>query len=375
VAGSGTVRDVPRRPLWLGLIAAVTMGLVGCSVAGPMGSADPVADSPTVVQTFSLEPTAEACPKAAPSPMPEPSLPADLDAETREAVHLRTEYGLRHDLAWVREVANDPTAVMDFGVPMLPSETASLFARNELPTPVQAALNAYGHTDEFGGLYIDHSQSGVVVVLWTTDPTTHEAAIRPELPRCHPIEFRQVKWSERELRGWQDRISADLDWLAEIPAAFQGVGVDTRANVVDFEISSASRDAADRIIAHYDAPTGMIRVESDGTGAVLLPSGTVVGRVLLATGRPLGPNDLMLDAGSPDDPPGWCGGGDIGYGVREDGRFDFPCKAGRRTILIKDWTSDGEHPVVASVVVDVPANGEVEVDIQLPAGFDPGATP
>jgi hypothetical protein len=361
---------------WIVLIGVVAVALSGCSVAGPIASGEPIEGSAVAAKPSPSTAVAlDRCPTAAPSPVPEASLPADLDAETREAVRFRTKDGLRRDLAWIREVAADPTAVTDFGVPLLPAETAALFARNELPDPVRAVLGAYGHTEEFGGLYIDHAQGGVVVLLWTTDPAIHEAAIRPELPACHPVQFRQVRWSERELRGWSDRIGADLDWLAEIPAALQGVGADIQANVVDVSVSSANPRAAELIVDHYDAPAGMLRVESDGTGAALLPSGTVVGRVLLADGTPPGPNDLMLDAGSPNDPPGWCGGGDIGYGVVEDGRIEFPCKAGRRTILVKDWTADGKHAVIASLVVDVPANDEVEVEIRLPAGFDPRATP
>jgi hypothetical protein len=360
----------------LGIAVLSATLLNGCSVADPLASHDVALGSRTATLT-SAPPaaTADPCPTSEPTPIPEASLPPSLDDEKRQAVRLRTEYGLRHDLAWIRQVAADPTAVLDFGVPMLPAETASLFARNELADPVRAALDEYGHVDEFGGLYIDNVQGGVIVVLWTTDPAIHDAAIRPELPACHPVQFRRVRWSEQELRSWQDRIGADIDWLADIPAAIQGIGVDVEANVVDVSVSSASPDAAELIVGHSSAPAGMIRVDSDGRGAVLLPVGTVVGRVLLADGSPPGPNDLMLDAGSPKDPPGWCGGGDIGYGVVEDGRIEFPCKAGRRTILIKDWTADGEHPVVASLVVDVPANDEVEVEIRLPKGFDPRATP
>jgi len=303
----------------------------------------------------------------------EPSLPADVDDATREAIRIRAEYGLRRDLAWIRQVADDSAAASEFGTPMLPSETAALFARNELADPVRRALDTYGHADELGGLYIDNAAGGVVVVLWTTDPALHAAAIRSNLPACHPVVFRQVRWAERELRQWQDRIAADVDWMAGIPAIATGIGVDVIGNVVEVDVSSAASDASDRILAHYAAPTGMIRVNSDGTGAELLPTGTVVGRVLRADGRPPGPNDLMLDAGSPDDPPGWCGGGDIGYGVLEDGRIEFPCKAGRRTIRVRDWVPDGngDHPIVASVVVDVPAGGDVEVEIRLPEGFDP----
>lgn len=362
----------------IGIAVVSATLLVGCSVADPLASDDVELGSPTAPLVSSpAAATADPCPAPAPTPTPEASLPASLDDETREAVRLRTEYGLRHDLAWVRQVAADPTAVLDFGVPMLPAETVSLFARNELTDPVQRVLNGYGHTEEFGGLYTDNAKGGVVVLLWTTDPTVHEAAIRPKLPACHPVEFRQVRWSDRDLRDWQDRIAADVDWMTGIAAMATGIGADTVKNVVDIEISSANPEAVRLIVAHYAAPDGMIRVLSDGTGAHLLASGTVVGRVLLANGRPPGTNDLMLDAGSPDDPPGWCGGGDIGYGVMDNGRIEFPCKVGRRTILVKDWVPDahGEHPVVASLVVEVPANGQVEVEIRLPKGFDPRATP
>ena len=369
------------RRLIAGAVAIAVV--VGC-VASPPGSAGPsssvptpavVAASPTPTPTPS--PSVEACPSQAPSPTPEASLPPDVDAATRTAVRIRTEYGLRRDLAWIRSVAGDPTRSMAFGTALLPAEEATLFARSELPTPVLAALGRHGHTDEFGGLYIDNAQVRVVT-LWTTDPAVHEAAIRPLLPACHPVAFLRVRWSERELRTWQDRISNDTEWAESIPARIIGIGADITDNVVAVEISSANPQAPALVVAHYgDAPNGMIRVESDGTGAHLLPFGTVVGTVVRSDGSPVGPNDLMLDAGSPVDPPGWCGGGDIGYGVREDGRFEYPCAVGRRTILVKDWvaTEGGDHPVVASVVVDVPAGGEVRVRIRLPVGFDPSATP
>ena len=180
------------RARFLGPVVAIAVFLAGCSVAGPLASDDPVPSSAIAEPTPSPAPASpDPCPGPESTPIPEASLPASLDDETREAVRLRTEYGLRHDLAWVREVAADPTAVMDFGVPMLPVETASLFARNELADPVRRVLDGYGHTDEFGGLYIDNAQGGVIVVLWTTDPAVHDAAIRPQLPPCHPLESRQ----------------------------------------------------------------------------------------------------------------------------------------------------------------------------------------
>ncbi len=351
-------------------VTATAVVLAGCSVAGP--SVGPLR-SPSAPPAAIAATTADPCPRT--DPIADASLPADLDDATREGVRFRTDNGLRRDLEWIRDVAADPTMSTAFGTPLLPAEEATLFARNSLPDPVLRALGGYGHIDEFGGLYIDNAEVRVVT-LWTTDPEVHEAAIRPLLPACHPVAFLQVRWSERELRAWQDRVAADVDWMAEIPAQAVGIGADIRENVMTIDVSSANPGAAEVIVAHYDAPAGMIRVTSDGTGAHLLPSGTVVGRVLLADGSPPGPNDLMLDSGSPDDAPGWCGGGDIGYGVMENGTIDFPCKVGRRTILVRDWVANerGEHPVVASVVVEVPAGGQVEVEIRLPQGFDPAAT-
>ncbi len=329
--------------------------------------------SPSIDATASATP--EPCPPIATTPEPLASLPADVDESIRSAIQERFENGLRRDLAWVQQVAADPTATTEFGFPLLPAESASLFARNGRSIMVQTLLRDYDQGPEFGGLYMDNALGGVIVVLWTSDPTAIRAELGPRLPPCFPILFREVRWSEAELRRWQNAISLQSDWFAEIDASFQGVGADTIRNDVVVEISSANERAEQAILDHFGAPEGMLRVESDGTGAALLPSGTVVGRVLTADGQPVGPNDLMVDYGGPDDPPGWCGGGDIGYGVRSDGSFEYPCHVGRRTIRVLDWVGDGDHQVVASTVVDVRDGREVKVTIRLPEGFDPLATP
>jgi hypothetical protein len=362
----------------LGLFAAA-FAIVACtgassSVPGGLasGSASPPASGATQV---SAKPTASPCPGIATSPEPLDPLPAGVEETIRAAILRRAEYGLRHDLAWVRQVAADPAATTEFGFSILAAEADSLFARNGRSFMVETLLRDHAEGPDLGGVYMDNALGGVVVVLWTSDPSAIDAAIRPHLPPCFGLLFRQVRWSEAELRRWQATIGADWDWFAEIPAAPQGVGADITENVVSIEISSANPAAADLILAHYDAPEGMIQVESDGTGAALLPAGTVVGRVLTADGRPVGSSDLMLDYGSPEDPPGACGGGDIGFGVGPDGRFEYPCQIGRRTIKLMSWAGGEERIVVSSVVVEVRQDRATEVTIRLPAGFDPLATP
>jgi hypothetical protein len=53
---------------------------------------------------------------------PPPAVDASIPPEIREAISVRQEFGLRSDEAWVRAVAANPDAVMDFGIPMLPFE-------------------------------------------------------------------------------------------------------------------------------------------------------------------------------------------------------------------------------------------------------------
>jgi hypothetical protein len=346
------------------------MLIVGCSVAPPatfQPSATPTETPapPSRAPDPDRSPTEQPCAPIATEPPAMPELPPDIDAATAEAVRQRIEYGLRHDVFWVEHVAGQPDHTMAWGFPMLPSEETLLFSRNPRTEVVQAALARYGHVDEFGGLWIDQSIGGVVVLAWTRDLARHESAMRAELPACFPVLFRQVTWSEVELRDLQDRIAADWDWFAEIPAAPQGVGADVTESVVEIDVSSANPAAADIILAHYGAPAGMLRVRSDGTGAALLPTGTVRGVVVLADGSP--PGDAagsfhLSDA--PGGDPGWCGGGDVGYGVAEDGSFEYPCKVGRRVLQILDLgAGEDPHPVIGQATVIVPANGVVNVRI------------
>jgi hypothetical protein len=181
-----------------------------------------------------------------------------------------------------------------------------------------------------------------------------------------------ARWPEAHLRSVQDRIGRDWDWFAEVAAEAQGVGADIKRNVVTIDISSANPDAprliAQRISADLGVPIEMLEVASDGTGVALLPFGTVEGVVVMADGSRPGENDLSVD-GRPDT-IGSCGGGDIGYGVLANGRFEIPCRIGRYSIVILGTGRDGTNRVVGQGRVTVRKDQVTKVRIRLEPGSD-----
>ena len=308
-------------------------------------------------------------PTVADAPLPSPALVESaeaVDPEIERIIEFRRSLGLRHDPAYVLGLQDDPAArvfLLDF--PMTMAEERELLAKQAETDRIIPVIQAYAarHESTFGGLYIDRDQvPGAVVVLFTDALLPHELALRADLGTAF-IVLRQVRYSEAYLRSLQDAIARDAGWMEAIPARMWGVGTRIGENVVELEVSSAVPDAETIIAAHYDVGDAL-RVVSDGTGAMLIPAGTVTGTILLPNGDPVGENGLMLDAES--DEPGKCGGGDIGYGVLQDGTFEYPCQAGTRTIIVRGPAPDGDGwPELGRATVEVPANGTVEVTIRL----------
>jgi hypothetical protein len=306
-----------------------------------------------------------------PTPAPEP-LPSGLAPDIVAAVAWRRETGLRSDPAWVLQVAGDPTASTFWAHPILPEEEAFIWARQERLQPFVGLVQRHAaeYPDEYGGLYLDNANSRIAS-LWTANLALHQSAIRELTGADAPIVVLPVRWSKAELRAVQDGIDPHWPGFATVAAAPQGFSEDIPRNLVSIHISSANPDAPqlirERLAATLGVPVEMLEVTSDGTGVELLPSGTVKGIVLLADGSRPGRNELMVDGRA--DAIGYCGGGDIGYGVGESGRFEIPCKVGTYTIEIRaPAKGDGEWVVVGRARVVVGADQVSTVRIRLVRG-------
>jgi hypothetical protein len=290
---------------------------------------------------------------------PPPAVDASIPPEIREAISVRQEFGLRSDEAWVRAVAANPDAVMDFGIPMLPFEREQIIGRpgggDEIVTAVQAYLA--DHPDIAGGLYLDQARGGIVTMLVTADPAGHEAAVRNVIGPEAPLAVRQVRWTEAELRDLQDRIGADRAFLASIPAALTTTSVDVIDNVTEVMISSADPDAARRIIEHFGAGE-RLRIISDGTGVLLQPTGRIIGRIIAPPGTDLtslSPQyEADVDIGPRDA---------VGIAVAPDGGFvidRLPPATYTVTILELGGV---DNRVAGSATVVIPPGGAVAVEI------------
>lgn len=327
----------PRSPIRLLAASALVLAACGAGVPSPSTSAGPV--------------------PGATAPAPNPGVDA---ADIAEAISFRREFGLRSDEAWVRAVAANPAAVMDFGVPLLPFERDQIENRPVGEDPVVLAVQGYlaKHPDIAGGLYLDQARGGIVTMLVTADPELHEAAVRAEIGADAPLAVRQVRWTERELRDLQDRITADRAFLASIPAVMTTASVDIVGNIAELTISSAAPDAAQRIIEHFAAGE-RLRVLSDGTGVLLLPTGRILGRILAPPGTDLSAlspqYEADIDIGPRDA---------VGIAVAPNGTFTIDrLPPATYTITILELREAGNVTVGRATVV-LPPGAAVAVEIR-----------
>jgi len=294
---------------------------------------------------------------------------ASLDPAITYAISQRKQFGLRSDLAWVLAVATDPRARMQrLDFLMLPEEEAAFDQRQTDYDAVVAAVQVYASdkADVFGGVYLDQV-AHTVVALWTDNPVMHRIGILAQLHASGPLVTRQVRYSEKQLRDLQDRISSDWDWMRGIGALATGVGADIIANATSLEISSTNAAAPGMIRTHYGVPADMLKIDSDGSGILLQPRGMIEGTVRTAEGKAPGENGLDL-RWKPDVANGGDCGSEVGLGLAPDGAFKLPCAPGGWTISLKVSVAGDGWADVGSAHVVVPPGDTVKLLITLKPG-------
>jgi hypothetical protein len=317
-------------------------------------------------------------PVASPSPSPSVAAVASATDEELHWIAWRVDAGLRADLEYVRSVAADPSARMDFSIPLLPFEISELNARMANADEVRELIlhEAELAPNSYCGMYIDHHNGGTLTSMWKVNLEGHAAAIRKQVRPGARVAFVGCRFTKAQLDAAMDAMETfDFSWMKAVPAALQGVGVSTQSNRLEMQISSAVPDAAEIVRAHVEQrlglPAGLLTVASDGTGAALVPWGAV--DVTL-----VGPNGILTEQNieRAQLTPGWaspisglaCGHGDVGVGFT-----NLPCQAGHWTITVQAPVADGEWTTIGQGTVDVAANRTSKLTIRLPRVPQPGS--
>jgi hypothetical protein len=277
-----------------------------------------------------------------------------------EAVRIRTSWGLRSDPEWIAAVAKRTDTDTAYGTPLTPDEIAELNRRSAAADAIRPEIQAYvaRHADESGGIYLDQAQGGVFVTLWTGHVAEHEAAIRALVGPDANIAVRAVRHTESELLALQTAVTDALAWMKSIGAQLMSSAVDIVGNRVTLQISSANANAPALILDHVGTTADLLAITSDGTGLELLPRGTIRGRVVDRSGRPV----AGLDVNPTSKVSSWCGD-EVGHGTDDDGRFELDhCAPTTWTIQV---FRDYRH-ILATADVRVQPGKVAEVLIRLP---------
>ncbi len=314
--------------------------------------------------------------RAAPSNVISMAPLASPTAAELDAMRFRSDFGLRADLQFVRQVALDPQASSsEFAVLLLPGEVTELFAREANAEAVLAIVTeeASAHPEDYCGRYVNNADGGAVTTLWRANLEAHATAIRSKVSPLARLAFLPCRFSQRELDALMERLgSDDRSWMASIPAKAMSWGRNDTQDFVELHISSAVPDAASVVLAHYvdvlGLPEGILRVDSDGNGAGLRPWGFVRISVVGPSGSAVGPNSLGLDWQG-DLPNLYCGVGDRGYGISWDGTpTELPCQAGRWTIFVG---TGGRESAVGQGTVTVIGGRSVNLTIRASSVLSP----
>ena len=166
-----------------------------------------------------------------------------LEPDVVEAIEIRERYGLRADVEWIRQVSNDPAALVpeEYGIPLMPDELGDLLSRR-WPNTLIVQLREYGEQfpDDFTAALINEKASGAIV-RFKANLDRHRAFLAA-LPLDGPVLIEQAYWSLKELNTFLGQVKAEEKWIDSTGA--------TWVDPVVYELEN-------RVVIRFEGPAGL----------------------------------------------------------------------------------------------------------------------
>lgn len=128
------------------------------------------------------------------------------------AQKIRAEFGLRHDLAYIRSIEHAPgTSVKALGTPLTAAESADIEGRDVLSSYAGTVDAAGEHVPGYAGEWIDQQAGGVLrVAVAGTAASADYARLRALLPAGARVAFVKARYSLTALTQAYDQVSAEI---------------------------------------------------------------------------------------------------------------------------------------------------------------------
>lgn len=232
------------------------------------------------------------------TPTTSPVVPSPLaSAVSREQIQawitFRLVYGLRADVEWVVEVANDPAATDIFGTPLLLFEAQHVTDAQQRAANLVSTARGYGNRfpDEFAGTWIE---GPLVVLAFSSEIEVHRANAASLFGE--KVVVRAVQFSLRELEPFAAKVTDDRGWFETLGAELVDADVDEMLNVVNVHLRWPDPSVETQARARF-GDTGWMAFTYDGPPPWTGPRGGLEITVVDRHGHPASVECLL---GSPD---------------------------------------------------------------------------
>ncbi len=182
------------------------------------------------------------------------------------AERIRAQLGLRHDVAYIQELAKQKDLdTTELGTPVTHEEFADLQARRVLVGYVPAVEAQLRDAPNYAGIWFDQIPGGGVCIALTGEPTVPQtAAVAGLLPARAHVTYVNVRYTRAELDALCAKIDEGTTFdVRQAKPLVSGLSVSGRHNVVEVMVRSV-HDRASFLQWFGVDPRIMIKIREHG---------------------------------------------------------------------------------------------------------------